>query len=114
MLKSGATTLSVAVVEWVRVPLMPVIVTVELPAELPAAVLTVSVELPDPPAMEAGEKESESPDGKPLAVKLTFPLKLFNAETVTLYVVLLPALTVREAGVAAMVKSGFGGPRGTI
>lgn len=84
ILKSGATTLSAAVVECTRPPLVPVIVIVELPAELPAAVLTVSVEVPDPPVIDPGEKESESPEGKPLAAKFTFPVKLFNGETVTL------------------------------
>ena len=84
MLKSGATTLSIAVVECVRAPLVPIIVTVELPAELPAAVLRVSVEVPDPPVMDAGEKEPESPEGIPLAAKFTFPVKPFNGETVTL------------------------------
>ena len=55
-LKSGATTLSVAVAECTREPLVPVIEMVELLAGLPAAVETVRVEVPDP-LTEDGEKD---------------------------------------------------------
>jgi len=44
--KSGAVTFSVTVAECVSEPLVPVIISGELLAELPGAVITVSVELP--------------------------------------------------------------------
>jgi hypothetical protein len=94
MLKSGATTLSTAVAECVaELLVVPVIDTVEVLAELPAAVETVSVEEPDP-LMEDGEKEGVAPVGNPLAVRFTESVNPFTAETVTVYVVLLPALTL--------------------
>ena len=82
MLKSGATTLSVAVAEWTRAPLVPVMEKFELLAELPEAVETVAVEVPDPTS-EAGEKVAVAPEGKPLEVRFTVPLNPFSAERVT-------------------------------
>jgi hypothetical protein len=92
-LKSGATTLSVAVAECTREPLVPVIEMVELLAELPVAVETVRVAVPDP-LIEDGEKEGVAPEGNPLAVKFTVPVNPLTAARVTVYVVLLPAFTV--------------------
>jgi hypothetical protein len=81
-LKSGAITLSVEVAECTRELFVPVIEIVELLAELPAAVETVRVEVPDPPS-EGGEKVGVAPAGKPLAVKVTVSLNPFRGATVT-------------------------------
>jgi len=57
-------------------------VSVELLAELPVAVETVRVEVPDPP-IEDGEKVGVAPDGNPLAVRFTVPVNPFSGETLT-------------------------------
>ena len=81
-LKSLATTLSVAVAERTREPLVPVMETVELLAELPVAVETVRVEVPDP-LIEDGKNVGVAPDGNPLAVRFTAPVNPFSGETLT-------------------------------
>jgi len=43
-------------------------------------VLRVSIELPEP-VMDGGEKEAVTPEGSPLAEKVTVPLKLFESTT---------------------------------
>jgi hypothetical protein len=47
-----------------------------------AVVVTVSADEPDP-VTEAGTKDAEAPEGKPLTVKLTVSVKPFNALTDT-------------------------------
>jgi hypothetical protein len=69
---------------------------------------TVSVLLPAP-ATEAGLKLPLAPEGSPLTLNVTVPVKPFCAATVVVYVVELPATTDCDAGVAEMVKSGEGG-----
>lgn len=76
-LKSGATTLSAAVAEWTREPLVPVAEIVELLAALPVVVETIRVEVPDP-LTEDGEKIAVAPAGKPLAVRFTVPVNPFS------------------------------------
>ena len=84
-LKSGedgggdAETTRVAVVEWLRLPLTPVTVRVELPAGVELAVVTDNVE--EPPL--EGEKLPVAPDGKPVTFSDTEPLKPFDEVTVT-------------------------------
>jgi hypothetical protein len=70
------------------------------------AVVTVRVEEPDPPLIEAGLKLAFAPEGKLVALRATVPLNPFCAATVTVYVALLPGATLRELGVAEVVKSG--------
>ena len=77
-----AETTSVVVVEWVRAPLVPVMVSVEVPVGVVPAVVTVSVEGPLP-LMVAGEKLAVAPVGKPLALRVTVPANPFRAPTVT-------------------------------
>ena len=48
-----------------------------------AEVVTVSVDEPDP-AMEAGTKEDDAPEGKPLTEKFTVSEKPFEGVTDTL------------------------------
>ena len=47
-----------------------------------------------------------APEGRPLALKVTLPVKPPDGVTVAVYVVPLPGVTVREDGVAEMEKSG--------
>jgi hypothetical protein len=56
-------------------------VSVEVPVEVPAAVVTVSVALPDP-LMLVGLNPAEAPAGSPLAPSATDPLKPFSDPTV--------------------------------
>ena len=73
--KSGAAvTLRVTVAAWTREPLVPVMVSVKLPWEVPVDVVIVRVEL-DPAATEEGLNEAVAPAGSPLAVRLSEPLK---------------------------------------
>ena len=92
-------------VAWLKAPLVPVIVSVFVPAGVLLAVVMVSVLDPDP-AMELGLKLAVAREGSPLTLRLTVPVNPFSAPTVTLYVVLDPRVTVCEAGDAAMLKSG--------
>ena len=79
-LKSGAAfTVRLTVVVWVRLPEVPVIVTVLVPVA--AVVLAVKVrELVL--VVEAGEKAAVTPLGRPDAVKATLPVKPFWGVTV--------------------------------
>jgi len=78
----GTTTFSATLAEFASVPLVPVIVTVELLAELPGGVVTVSVELPGA-LIEGGENEAVAPVGNPAAAKLTDPVNPFCTATFT-------------------------------
>lgn len=92
------------VVVLVRLPDVPVIVTVAVPVV--AVLLAVSVSalvlvvLP-------GLNEAVIPDGKPEADKVTLPLKPFTGFTVMVLVPAEPCVTVRLFGDAEIVK--FGG-----
>ena len=63
-------------------PLVPVMVSVELPTGVLAVVLIVRVELA-PVATEEGLNEAVAPAGSPLALRLTEPLKPFRAPALT-------------------------------
>jgi hypothetical protein len=65
----------------VRLPLVPVIVSVEVPAGVLLAVVTVSVEFPEP-VTDVGLKLPFAPLGKALTLRLTVPVNPFNALTV--------------------------------
>ena len=85
MEKSGmvvAETTRVVVVECVRLPLVPVMVSVDVPAAVVLAVVTVSVEVPLPLSV-AGEKLAVAPVGNPLALRVTVPVNPLSAPTVT-------------------------------
>jgi hypothetical protein len=60
---------------WLSDPLEPLTVTLRLPAPL-AGVVTVMVEVPEPPAIVAELKLVEKPEGNAIAVRATAPLKL--------------------------------------
>ena len=78
--KSGVFTTSVTVAVWLRLPLVPVIVSVELPAGVLVVVVIVSVEVPEP-VTDAGLNDGVAPDGNPLAARLTVPVNPFKAPT---------------------------------
>jgi len=56
-------------------------VTVYVPAGVEAVVARLNVEVPAP-LSDAGLKLAVVPDGKPLALKVTVPVKPFRAPTV--------------------------------
>jgi len=69
-------------VEWVSVPLVPVMVSVGLPVGVLLLVCTVKVALPEP-VTEVGLNVPVTPLGNPLTLKLTAPVKPFSAPTFT-------------------------------
>src|SRR5580693_7365364 len=107
IVKSGANTVKATVAVCVTAPLVPVIVSVGLPAGVFPAVIIVKIELPGA-LREAGANVAVAPVGRPLALRLTDPVNPLMAPTLTVYVVLPPALTVWVLGVADTVKSGLG------
>ena len=72
--KSPFATTSVTVVEWTRLPLVPVIVMEKLPVGVLALVVTVIVDEPEP-TTEGGLKFALAPAGSPLALNVTVPVK---------------------------------------
>jgi hypothetical protein len=100
--KSGTVTLRFTFAVCVSEPLVPLMVRVELLAELPAGIVTVSVELPDV-RIEVGENEAMAPDGRPLTEKSTTPVNEPRASTFTAYVALPPGFTEVVLGVAVSV-----------
>ncbi|MGH9208426.1 MAG: hypothetical protein ACRD1G_18045, partial [Acidimicrobiales bacterium] len=74
-------TVRVTVVVWLKLPLVPVMVSVEVPAGVELVVETLSVELPEPPLIEVGLKVPVAPVGKPLTLNDTAPVKLLRGET---------------------------------
>jgi len=100
---------SVAEALWLRVPLVPVTVMVKVP-RTPTAVWMVSVDDPGEGGSESGFalNLAVAPEGRPLAERLTDPLKLLLPVIVTVYVVELPFLTDRDDGLIVTVKSGGG------
>ncbi len=58
----------------VRLPLVPVMVSVEEPTGVVLLVVTVSVELPEPVTL-VGEKVPTAPAGNPLTLRVTAPVK---------------------------------------
>src|SRR5262249_60755416 len=91
--KSGgggcAFTTRLTVVLCVKLPLTPVIVSVDVPTGVLPVVVTVNVELPVPVTVP-GEKLAVAPAGNPLALKAIEPEKPFNAPLVPAYVVPFP------------------------
>jgi hypothetical protein len=80
---TGVTELTVklTLAECVRLPLVPVIVRVEVPAAAELLVVMVSVDVPEP-LTEAGLRVAVTPAGAPLTPNATAPLKPLIALTV--------------------------------
>ena len=102
---NAALTTSVTVAVCARLPLAPVIVSVDVPTGVLPVVVMVSVEVPDPFTV-GGEKLAVVPAGSPPALNVTVPLKPPDAVTVDVYVVAFPAFTVWELGVAPIANPG--------
>src|ERR1019366_6064042 len=105
-------TVRVTLAVWVKLPLVPLIVSVDVPSGV-VPLVTVSVELPEPVTV-AGEKLAVAPPGSPLALSVTAPLKPSTAPMLVVKVVAFPTTTVCELGVAVRLKVGVVGARGTI
>src|SRR5215467_10403005 len=107
IVKSGCGagfTIRLTVVECTRLPLVPVMVTVYVPAGVVVLVVTDMVDEPEP-VTDVGLKLALAPAGNPLALRFTTPENPPDPVTVAVYEVPLPAVTVWEAGVAAIEKS---------
>ncbi len=74
-------TIRLTVVVCVRLPLTPLMVRVLVPAGVLVAVVTVSVDEPDP-VTDVGLKAPVAPEGSPLTVNATLPLNPLSAEMV--------------------------------
>jgi hypothetical protein len=92
-------------VAFVKLPEVPVIVTVTIPVF--AVLLAVSVSVLEI-AVEVGLNDAVTPFGRPDADKLTLLLKPFCGLTVIVLVALAPCRTVKLLGDTERVK--FGGP----
>ena len=98
--KSGCpVTVNVTVAEWLSEPLVPVTVTLTVPA---AVKVHDKVDVPEPPATVVGVKVH----AELLDARATLPVKLFTGEIVMVEVPGEPTETVTAVGLAAMVKSG--------
>jgi hypothetical protein len=69
-------------------------------------VVTVNVEVPEPPVTEVGLRLALPPVGAPDALRLTVPLNPFCGLTVIVLVPLFPCVTVALVGDADRVKFG--------
>jgi hypothetical protein len=97
---------SVTVVEWVRLPLVPVMVMVNTPVWVPGPLpVNVSVEVPPPPVTLAGLKLALTPVGSPLVESVTVPLNPLSEVMVTVVDVEPLFDIVRLEGEALMLKS---------
>jgi hypothetical protein len=74
--------MSVTFTLWLRLPLVPVIVSVYIPGGLVSAGLTVSIEEPEP-VTEGLLKEAVAAAGNPDTFSLTMPEKPLTEEMVT-------------------------------
>jgi len=79
----GTLTAKVTGVEADWPPPLPWIESVKVPAGVVLEVVTVSVEVPDPPLTEAGLKLPPAPPGNPLTVSATALVKPPDGVTVT-------------------------------
>ena len=79
--KSDVTTSSVAVAVRVSVPAVPVIVSGQLLEVVPAAVVTVSVDVLPLPVTVEGVKVAVAPGGRPERSSPTEPAKPLRRET---------------------------------
>lgn len=91
---------------WVRLPLVPVTVMVEVPAVAVLAAVNVIVLVP---VVDAGLNAAVTPAGNPLALKATLPVKPPLGVIVIVSVAVAPALTETDVEEAAMEKLGRGG-----
>ena len=101
--KLGAVTVRVREAVLVRLPEVPVMVTVEVPGIAPLPAFRVSVLVP---AVALGLKDAVTPPGRPDADKLTVPLNPLCGETEMVLVPLVPGAMLKLAGDADRPKVG--------
>jgi hypothetical protein len=89
------------VVEFDKLPDVPVIVTVTVPVAAVLLAFSVNVLVL---VVLAGLKDAVTPLGRPVAAKLTLPLKPARGETVIVLVPLAPCIKLRLVGAAESVK----------
>jgi hypothetical protein len=97
-------TPSVTVALCTSAPLVPLMVSVEVPPGAAPVVNTVRVVVPAPPVIVAGLNAAVAPAGNPVTLGVTVPVNPFTAVVVIVYVVLLPAITACVVGLAVRVK----------
>jgi hypothetical protein len=108
---AAAFTVSASVAVFVRVPDVPVIVTVTVPVA--AELLAVRVNTLDVVAL-AGLKAAVTPLGRPDADNATLPVNPFCGAIVTVLVPAAPCVTVALVGDAERVKFGDRDPVGQL
>lgn len=89
----------------VRLPEVPLMVTVEVPVVAELLTVNVSTLLP---VVGLVAKAAVTPEGMPEAASVTLPVNPFWPETLMVDVPEEPRATVREVGVALRVKDGAG------
>jgi hypothetical protein len=85
-------------------PLEALTLKLDVPTAVPEPVVTVMVVDPAPASVE-GLKLAVAPLGRPVAEKLTVPLKPSKGETVMVYLALPPGVTGDEPGLTSRLKS---------
>ena len=85
-------TVSATVVVCVRLPEVPVMVSVVRPTVAVLAAVSVRMLVP---VVLAGLNDALTPAGRPLADRFTDPLKLLRSVTVTVLLPLVPATTLK-------------------
>jgi hypothetical protein len=102
-LKFGTMIVRPIMAVWLKLPEVPVTVMVAVPAaaEVPAANVRVLV-----PVVLAGLKDAVTPLGRPVAARLTLPLKPFSGLTEMVVAPLFPWATLRLLGDAERLKFG--------
>ena len=78
----GAVTVKFGEAAWTNAPLVPVIVNGTVPVDALAEAVRVKVEEPAP-VIEEGAKLAVTPDGNPLTLSATVPVKPLSALVVT-------------------------------
>jgi hypothetical protein len=102
-LKFGAAIVRPIVAVLLRVPEVPVTVTVEVPTVAEPAATSVRVLVP---AVLAGLNDAVTPFGRPDAARVTLPLKPFSIPTVRVLTPLLPGEMESVSGDAESVNAG--------
>src|ERR1017187_463007 len=95
------------VVDAVREPEVPPMVIVDVPGAVPDATVSVSVLVV---VVGFGLKPAVTPVGRPVAFRVTLPLKPPAGTTVIVLVPWAPAAIVSEIGLAVRVNDGPTGP----
>ena len=81
-LGGGTLTIRVTLALWLRLPLVPVMTTVNGPVAAKLVVVTVSVDVPLP-LTDAGLNAPEAPTSRPVVARLTEPANPFCPVIVT-------------------------------